>query len=95
MRPLPAERSRALSCKGQNIVDAGRGACGAGFNSPLYRYAQHCDIRTATAHNVQPRIDRYGEGGNGDKEPPVYGYFPYTGGFYLVFLQLVNDDPLQ
>ena len=43
-------------------MDAGRGACGAGFESLLHRYAQYCHSRIVIAYTAQPRIDRYGEG---------------------------------
>ena len=31
-------------------MDAGRGACGAGFKSLLHRYAQHCHSRIVTIY---------------------------------------------
>ena len=71
-------------------MDAGRGACGAGFKSLLHRYAQHCHNRIVTLHTARPHIDWYSEGGNGAKEPPGYGKTPYPGGLVCAAVFLYN-----
>ena len=86
---LPAEFVEpGGAMEGADIVDAGRGACGAGFKSLLHSVCPALLHPHQNRYTARPRIDRRSRVGMGIKEQPGHGRSRIQTAFIQLALQL-------